>query len=370
MASETKNTLLQRHHANADLNAPGLPHVARGDNDLAADGMRTPLDERIIAAAADALEAGETHYVDVPGIAPLREAIARQLNDDHGSAWQPSHIIITAGVQESRFLTIQKIGELYDSVGLPAVVHPGARKVLGLRERNPRWLPADMERGGLPAPGAIAEAAADGCRLFYLESPARLSGAMYSADEVSAIDRIMRENDAAVIWDQGLAPWVVGDYASLSRHDSAVERVAAIGEALPGQGLASWFIGSIAAPEAWIAPMQSQKQIMAICTSTAAQYAALEASKLYADARSSHIQRLGRIKAGLLSRAADAGLDALAGDAVNIMAIRGPADAMERLRGAGFEAADGRLFGAPGVIRLNVATTTGEALDALTGDPA
>ena len=338
------------------------------ENDLGADGLIRPLDERIIAATADALESGQTHYVDVPGIAPLRDALAGFLRSFAGAAYQQGNIIVTAGLQESRFLAIQMIGQNYDSIGLPEVVHPGVRKALGTRARKVVSLPVDTSAGYLPAVETIAAAVAAGCRLLFLESPSRLSGAVYSAEQVAAIGEIVTENDAAVIWDQGLAVWVAGDYASLAAQDSEVARVATIGEAFPGMGLASWFIGYIAAPEAWVPPMQSQKQIQSICTSTASQYGALEASQLFHEERRQRLDSLRESRNSVLQVASEAGLSVLSGAATNIIALRtatGAEAALAKLRSAGYDAADGALFGAPDVIRLNVTNSTADALRAL-----
>lgn len=365
MASNTKSAILAGHRANDDLNSPLLPQVARTDNDLGSDGMRAPLDERIIAAAAAALDDGQTHYVDVPGIAPLRAAIADYLNSAVGANYNASNIIITAGMQEARFLSVQMIGAGYDSIAVPAVVHPGLRKALGVRSRNPKMMPVDPAQGYLPSLDAIAQAASDGCRLFYLESPARLSGATYNADEVAAISQIIADQDAAVIWDQGLAPWVEGAYASPAALDSERLRTAVIGEAFSGMGLASWFVGYIAAPEAWIPAMQSQKQIMSICTSTASQYAALEASQLYNEAQARQLSLLGGLRADLEHAAAAAGIAVVKGGAVNVIALRLSADHAQKINRAGYDFAAGSLFGAPDVIRLNVNNSSAAALAAL-----
>lgn len=365
MASNTKESILARHRANDDLNTPLLAQVAKDEDDLAADSIRRPLDERIIAAASAALEDGQTHYVDVPGIAPLREAVAAHLNDATGGYYQAGNVVITAGLQESRFLSIQMIGEEYDSIAIPDVVHPGVRKALGVRDRDPQSLAVDASKGYLPSIDAIAAAASDGCRLFYLESPSRLSGAAYSAEEVAAISQILVDNDAAVIWDGGLAPWVVGDCAAPAALDSERARTATIGEAFGGMGLASWFIAYIAAPEAWVPAMQSQKQIMAICTSTASQYAALEASQLYDEAQGQQLSQLAGLRADLLNTAGESGLAVVDGAAVNVIALQLSEDQMKVLRRAGIDFADGSLFGAPGVIRLNVNKSSAAALGAL-----
>ena len=202
---------------------------------------------------------------------------------------------------------------------------------------------------------------------MYLESPSRLTGEVYSADEVDQIGELAMKNDVAIIWDQGLASWVTDTtYASIASKDAETKQTATIGEAWSGMGLANWFIGYIAAPTDWIAPMQSQKQIMAICTSTAAQYAAIEASKLFAETRSKQLKQLKSQKDALINVANEAGLDVIAGDTVNTIAIKLPTtdkvSSVIKLREAGFDVADGTDFGAPDVIRLNVTSVTEQAI--------
>ena len=361
MASQTKAELLARHNANEALNMQLLPTIARQSKDLSAEALPSSLDERIIAASSEALEAGQTHYVDVPGIAPLRAAIATWLGASAGASYESDNVIVTAGVQESRFLTIQMIGAEFESIAVPSVVHPGVRKALGVRERNVIALDADGERAYLPAIDAIAGALAAGCRLLYLESPSRLSGAAYAEDDVSAISRLLNEYDATAIWDQGLAPWVDGDYSALAPLDEQSARVATIGEAFPGMGLASWYIGYIAAPEAHVAAMQSQKQIMAICTSTAAQYAALEANAIFEDAHRRQLAQLTQLRSDIIGAAGELNLDVIAGAGANIVAIRAADDAIAKLNEAGYEVADGAAFGAPGLIRVSVSAAALQA---------
>ena len=106
MPSASKAFMLSWHQANSALNTPLPAQTARNSADFSADEIISPLDERIIASASEAMEAGQTHYVDVPGVGPLREALADYLNSACGSAYAAGNIIVTAGMQEARFLTI------------------------------------------------------------------------------------------------------------------------------------------------------------------------------------------------------------------------------------------------------------------------
>jgi len=332
----TKSTLLQHHHDNVLLNVPLPAPMMRTPHDLSADEGLFPLDEHVIEGAVTALESGQTHYVDVPGIAPLREQIAADLNATQHSSYQKTNIVVTAGVQESRFLTIQMIGERFERIAIPAVIHPGALKALGVRPMPLDRIPVEAANGYLPTVEAIRATLESGTRFLYLESPSRLTGRAYSADEVRAIAALIVAHDAAVVWDQGLSVWTMGDaYTALSAQPDMAARTAAIGEVVPGMGLASWFISYIAAPEDWITPMQSQKQMT------------------------------------LIGLAARTNLDVIDGQAVNVLALRLSPDAKARslatLTDAGYTVADGADFGASDTLRITVTAeaTAGHALSRL-----
>jgi aspartate/methionine/tyrosine aminotransferase len=203
----------------------------------------------------------------------------------------------------------------------------------------------------------MRQALESGCELLYLESPVRLSGAVFDAAAVAEIAALVEEFDAAVIWDQGLAPWVQKDqYVSLGAQPGMAKRVAVLGEAWPGMGLESWFVGYVAANADWFESIRSQKQIISICTSTPSQFAALKAAEWYANTHTEQLGDLARARDAVLDLASDPDLNPLAGVVVNMIALR-PSDherARAALRERGFGFADGADFGVQGVLRLAV----------------
>jgi aspartate/methionine/tyrosine aminotransferase len=349
------------------LQAPTISAMRQSDQDLSVDQPTVAPDGAILAASLQAMEAGNTHYVDVPGIPALRAALAAAMSDLGLRGYEQSNMLVTAGIQEARFLAVQKIGESFDGIGVPTVVHPGVRQALGTRARSITPIPVD-KANYLPAVDAIRAALADGCPLLYLESPSRLSGAAYGPAQVAEIAALLKEYDAAAIWDQGLAPWAE-EYHSLGGEPGMNDRVAVLGEAWPGQGLESWAIAYVGAKADWFEPMRSQKQIMAICTSTAAQYAALKAAELSAAHHAAQAATLAQLRTNAASQVSAAGLDVVPGDAANLLAVRGgTADAVAtKLGEAGYKSADGADFGAAGVMRLVVMqdNVIGQALSSL-----
>lgn len=358
MSSRTKERIIHRHQENPFLTLATPSLVRRSSNDLSVDQPSKSIDRPLVDRAVQALHEGQTHYVDVPGIGQLRDALAEHLNGRWETEYEQADILVTAGIQESRFLTLQKIGELFDTIAVPAVTHPGVCRALGTRSMDVHAVPVDREGGFLPTLAGIREAFETGCRLVYLESPSRLTGAVYNATAVEGIAALLQEFDAAAIWDQGLAEWVPRlEYTSLASQENIANQLALIGEAWPGMGLENWLIGYIAVNnQEWFEPMRSQKQIMAICTSTPSQYAALAASQHYEETHQTQLEQLTRSRDRSVEAARKAGIDPIQGGAVNVIALPrsadGGVDAM--LLDMGIAFADGDAFGASDTVRLAV----------------
>ncbi len=356
--SQTVQDIARRHQANSCL-CTRLPHPMpeKVGFDLSTDQPSFALDYAMVESAQLALESGQTHYVDVSGIAPLREALATYLTEFGVVDYPASALLVSAGVQESRFLTVQMMGAFAECIGIPEVVHPGVQKAIGVRPLAVRKIPVLRERGYLPTPEAIRVALEEGAKLIYLESPVRLTGAIFAPEEVHLIAQIVREHDGWVVWDQGLAPWVTsGQTVSLGALPEMAERVALIGEAWPGTGLDSLMVGYIAAGGKWLDAIRSQKQIMAICTSTPSQYAALKAPAAYKAVHHNQRELLGVIRKQAIERAQQVGSQVLVGVTATVLAVA-PADcavALSRLQAAGFTVGDGADYGASGTMRLAI----------------
>ena len=79
--SQTKQEIINAHLANDLLLSPFHPTMQWTDaTDLSVDQPSKAPEPAVIESAAAAMEEGNTHYVDVPGIAPLRQAFADYLH--------------------------------------------------------------------------------------------------------------------------------------------------------------------------------------------------------------------------------------------------------------------------------------------------
>src|SRR5262249_49936004 len=84
------------------LKAQGIDVVDLGGGD---PDFITP--EHIRKAAADAMNAGDTHYVASVGTPALRKAIAAKLQADNGLSYDPPEIIVTPGGKLALFEAMQ-----------------------------------------------------------------------------------------------------------------------------------------------------------------------------------------------------------------------------------------------------------------------
>jgi octopine/nopaline transport system ATP-binding protein len=335
-------------------------------HDLSADQPAAPAPSAVVDGAVSALLDGQTHYVEVGGVEPLVARLQAMLEEHAPASDPPSSppsVLVTAGIQEARFLAIQIVGERIGHLALPAVVDPGARRAASVRALPLTTLPALADTGFLPAPRAIAEALEGGTRLVYLESPSRFSGAAYEPETLVEIAALIVAHDATVIWDQGLAPWVHRwEYASILAQPGMAKRAVVLGETWPGVGLESWFVGYLAASAATIGVIRTYKQIISICTSTAAQYAAVAAAEVYPALHRQQVEALAESYESGLDRARSLGLTVVEGATATLLtvAVTDMPAALAELASAGIRVADGAEFGAPGLLRL--AATTDDAL--------
>lgn len=355
-------TIRARTTGNLDLSVPAPRLIGRFEFDMSTDQPSGSLPVEVLDAVGAALTAGQTHYVDVPGIGTLRELLAEHLRSARRAEVGADGIVVTAGVQEARFLAIQVLSESFPMVAVPDVVHPGVRNALGVR------LPADLIRmrtsrasGHLAPVDEIARALGAGAKLIVVESPSRLTGAAYSGDEVRRIAELIADHEAHAILDDGFAPWSETSVASLAVEPAAAGRVTVIGEALPGIGLEAWSIGVLATNPELVPGITKLKQIMSICTSTPSQLAAIEVlQRGLADLEGAR-NALAKAREQLAEYARGMGVEVLTGECANVVALVGAVPV---------GAADGATFGAQGVARLRVdESKTAVVLQALAARP-
>ncbi len=196
----------------------------------------------VIQAASGALDRGETHYADRPGIPELRGLLAEQINQRYGLAYKANDVTVTCGATEARFSALQVLAKPETTV-----ICPGS------------------------ADRIAAMLALTGAAVVNDSSSAPAGSVLYLTphDDVESWLNKAEANGWYVLWD------VTGSVTTLhpATRPALLPRtihIDELDEAMSGWRV-GWMVGSEKHNE-----LRAFKQAMTICTTNVSQWAALE----------------------------------------------------------------------------------------------
>jgi hypothetical protein len=197
-------------------------------------------------AAAAALDRGETHYTDRPGLVPLRRAVAAALSARRDRPLSERDVVITCGVTEARFVAIQRL--------LPM----GSGTVVALGHCDRLEGACIIRDVSLVGPDADV----DGDGVVYAPSdadPATLARWLDAAAE----RRWPVVHERHALHDAPLG------------HSGVSELTATIGDLAAPHGADAWRVGYLAAPEVAAGPLFEFKRSLTLCTTSVSQWGVL-----------------------------------------------------------------------------------------------
>jgi aspartate aminotransferase len=187
---------LSRIHPSATLalNAKARDMKAAGEDVVSLTAGEPDFDtpSHIVDAMKDALDRGETRYTAVPGIAPLRQAVARRYEDFGITAEQT---VISTGGKQAIFNAALCTLEPGDQVIIPAPYWLSYADIVRFCGAEPVVLPTDESTGFSVRPEQLANAMTDRTRMVIVNSPSNPSGAMLSADDLWGLVSVLRPRD-------------------------------------------------------------------------------------------------------------------------------------------------------------------------------
>ena len=158
--------------------------------------------QELLDYIGDALKNGEgATYTDIEGIAPLREALAANINQRYLCDISAQDVMITAGCNQAFCAVIDSLCAAGDNVVMPAPNYFNHAMWLSIRGVPIRNLPFDPEH---PDPNAaVAESLIDErTRAIVLVTPNNPTGAVYSPDCMRSFLQLAAEKNIALIVDE------------------------------------------------------------------------------------------------------------------------------------------------------------------------
>jgi len=231
------------------LKARGIDVVDLGGGD---PDFITP--ENVRKAAADAMNAGDTHYVASNGTPALKKAIAAKLLNDNGLSYDPSEIIVTPGGKQALFESIM------------ALVEPGVDVMI----LEPAWVSyapmVEMAGGNVVHVGLdpddnwritaeILEAhVTPSSRVIMLNSPNNPTGRVMDEVEIAAVVDFAKRHDLIVLTDEMYEKIMYDDHihTSIAALPGMWERTLTFNGLSKAYAMTGWRVGYVAGPKVFI----------------------------------------------------------------------------------------------------------------------
>lgn len=236
----------------------------------------------IKAAAAEALQRGETKYTPVPGLLSLREAIAEKLQAENGLTYDPTQIVVSDGAKHSLFNIFMAICAPGDEVLIPAPYWLSYPEMVKIAGGVPVVVQTDESRDFKVTPEALEAAITDKTRAVVVNSPSNPIGVVYSRDELKAIADVAVKHDLLIISDEiyekmiydGIEHVSIGSFS-----DEVFERTVTVNGFSKAFSMTGWRLGYFAAPTPIVKVASTLQSHSTSGPCTFAQYGAIAALK-------------------------------------------------------------------------------------------
>lgn len=178
----------------AELRAAGRDIISLGAGEPDFD---TP--SHIKKAAEQALEDGFTRYTPVDGIPSLKQAIVNKFARDNKLEYSPNQVLVSCGGKHSLFNLTQALLNPGDEVIIPAPYWVSYPDIVIFAGATPVIVETGIEEGFKLTPEKIEQAITPKTRLIIINSPSNPSGVCYRRDELIALGEVLRKHPQVFI---------------------------------------------------------------------------------------------------------------------------------------------------------------------------
>ncbi|MGA9859791.1 MAG: pyridoxal phosphate-dependent aminotransferase [Solirubrobacteraceae bacterium] len=255
------------------LKAAGRPVIGFG-----AGEPDFPTPDYIVEAAIRAAREPRFHrYTPVAGLPELREAVAAKTLRDTQYAVDAAQVLITNGGKQAVYNTFATLLDPGDEVLLIApywTTYPESIKLAG---GVPVEVITDETSGYLATVEQLEAARTDRTKVLLFVSPSNPTGAVYPAEEVSAIGRWAAEHGLWTVTDEIYEHLVYGDARNVSIAHDAGEKVVVLNGVAKTYAMTGWRVGWMIGPTDVIKAATNLQSHATSNVSNVAQAAALAA---------------------------------------------------------------------------------------------
>lgn len=232
---------------------------------------------RMLDVARQAIAAGHNQYPPLSGVLALRETIASQRVQRHGTVYDPAdEVLVTAGATEAITAAVLALCQPGDEV---VVFEPfydlyaAAIKMAGAVLRSVLLRPEATAFRFNEADLAVM--IGPRTRLLLLNTPHNPTGRVFTATELAIIARVSQAHDLVVLTDE-VYEYLCFDgveHCSIAALPGMVERTLTVSSAGKTFDATGWKIGWLCGPARLVAPVRRVKQYLTFASGTPFQHA-------------------------------------------------------------------------------------------------
>jgi aspartate aminotransferase len=257
------------------LKAQGIDVIDLGGGD---PDFITP--EHIRAAAIEAMNAGETHYVASAGIPALRKAIADKLRADNGIEVDPNGgVIVTPGGKQALFEAALAFIETGVDVMIPEPAWVSYGPMVELAGGTVVPVPLDPDDSWRLTSEALVEAWTPATRILLTNSPNNPTGRVFDDAELAAIAAFAQERDLLVFSDE-MYEKILYDgqkHTSIATLPGMAERTLVFNGLSKAYAMTGWRLGYVAGPGSFLQQIEKVHSHSVTCATSFVQRAGVVA---------------------------------------------------------------------------------------------
>ncbi|MBT5229863.1 MAG: pyridoxal phosphate-dependent aminotransferase [Methylococcales bacterium] len=362
----------------AEMRAQGKDIIGLGAGEPDFD---TP--DFIKQAAIEAINSGQTKYTPVDGTTELKQAVANKFKQDNGLSYNLNQILVSSGGKQSFYNLAQAYLNPGDEVIIPAPYWVSYPDMVLLAGAKPVIVSGDLSQNFKITAEQLEANITEKTRLFVINSPSNPTGMAYSKAELTALADVLLKHPNILIATDDMYEHILWTEAPFINIVNAcpelIGRTVVLNGVSKAYSMTGWRIGYCGGPAKLIAAMkkiQSQSTSNPCSISQAAAAAALSGDQgciatMLTEFKARHdmvVERLNKIT----------GVSCLPSDGT-FYCFPDVTPVIERLDNidddvslaehlittAGVALVPGTAFGAPGHVRLSIATSEANLTEAL-----
>ncbi len=237
-----------------------------------------PISEKLISLVNKYMKKGFNQYAPMPGVLPLRKAIAKKIKKAYSAIYDPDkEITITAGATQAIYTIISAIVRpddeviifepAYDSYAPAVKVNGGLVKYATLLQPG---FTIDWEK----FPALISSRT----RMIIINSPHNPSGTVLNHNDINQLIRITRNRDIIILSDEVYEHLIFDGliHESLCRYPELASKSFVVGSFGKTFHATGWKTGFVAAPSNLTTELRKVHQFVVFASNTPIQHALAE----------------------------------------------------------------------------------------------